>query len=386
MRVRPAHLPALATTALAVAAAAACTRPGPDATQRALAESASCRSCHEAIVTSYLETAHFNTSAEAGATTIRGSFTPGRNTLRTRAPGVYYTMEQRGETFYQTARDSGQGLERSEPFGIVVGSGRKGQSYLYWSKGVLLQLPVSWLSGVDQWINSPGYADGLVDFERVIPPRCLECHSTSFRLEEIKGGARYAQDYTLGLSCRKCHGPGEEHVAWHTANPGAGEGRSIYSPAGSPRDQQLDNCGVCHGGALKLKQAPFSWQPGSAFSDHFERVNVMDSVIPDVHGNQVALLEGTPCFRASPGMTCSTCHDVHRPERDLTVMAGKCLACHQADRHPQAAALGDRLMAECIDCHMPNRPSQALKLTGDSPQSAIMYRSHAIGIYPAAGR
>lgn len=367
-------------------AGAACRSEPPGSGERALAEAASCRPCHEAIVAGYLQTAHFNTSAEASAQSVRGSFAEGRNVLRTRRANISFLMEQREDGLYQTARDHARNLARSERFGIVVGSGRKGQSYLYWSNGILLEMPVSWLSGVDQWINSPGYPDGLVDFDRIIPTRCLECHSTRFRIDTVEGHPRYADDFELGMSCSKCHGPGGEHVAWHSANPDAPRGQSIYNPAGAPRDQQLDNCGVCHGGALKLRRPPFSYRPDSAFADYFERLPEPDSIVPDVHGNQVALLRRTPCFQASPAMTCSSCHDVHRPERDLAAMAGRCLACHQADRHPEAAALGDRLMAECIDCHMPNQPSQGLQLTTPSAQSAIMYRSHAIGIYPGPGR
>jgi hypothetical protein len=373
-----------ALAAVALLALSGCRQAAADGDTRADAELASCRSCHEEIVAEYVTTAHFHTSAEAGPGTVHGRFDPGQNVLQTHTPGISFTMERRPDGFYQTARDSADRLERSERFGIVVGSGRKGQSYLYWNKGVLLQLPVSWLAGADQWINSPGYPDGIVDFERVIPPRCLECHSTAFRLEEIQGGARYATDYVLGLTCRKCHGSGAEHIAWHRANPGATEGRSIYNPARSPRDQQLDNCRACHGGALKVKRPPFSYQPGDRFADFFETASQIDSAVPDVHGNQIGLLGQTKCFLGSPGMTCSTCHDVHRTQRDLAAMARKCLDCHDPAGHPDADRLAGHLMSGCIDCHMPNRPSSALKLTTPGSQSAIYYRNHAIGIYPQA--
>jgi hypothetical protein len=367
---------------LALFSVAACGRtPGTAATSQALAEVTSCRECHEQIVESYVQTAHFNTSAEPSATTIRGPFAEGRNVLQTRNEDISFTMEQKRDGFYQTARDSRQNQSRSERFGVVIGSGRKGQSYLYWTQGVLVQLPVSWLAGVDQWINSPGYPDGRVDFERVVPPRCLECHSTSFRLETNESGARWAKDYQLGISCSKCHGDGRQHVEYHTTHRGDSTAQSVFNPASVPRDQQLDHCAVCHGGALRIRQPPFSYQPGEDFDDFFDRPSPTDSATPDVHGNQVALLRRSRCFTASPAMTCSTCHDVHRPERDLVAMANKCLACHEAAAHPDAGQLGDRLMTRCIDCHMPNRPSDGLRLTTPSAQAAIFYRSHAIGIY-----
>ncbi|MBO0722460.1 MAG: hypothetical protein J2P41_16665, partial [Blastocatellia bacterium] len=129
-----------------------------------------CRTCHQAIFDSFVKTAHFNTSARAGAATIIGNgegaisaFSAGRNMLRTRT-GVYFKMERRGPDFYQTASDATIGRSRTERFDIVIGSGRKGQSYLYWRDGLLFQLPVSYLRGIEEWINSPGYPDGQINF------------------------------------------------------------------------------------------------------------------------------------------------------------------------------------------------------------------------------
>src|SRR5438034_6203968 len=81
-------------------------------------------------------------------------------------------------------------------------------------------------------------------------------------------------------------------------------------------------------------------------------------------------------------MSCSTCHDVHRPERDVTAFAQKCLACHQTGGHPMAAEIGGRMLTDCIDCHMPNRKSKAIQINAPTRQFALYFRSHAIGIYP----
>ncbi len=69
----------------------------------------------------------------------------------------------------------------SERIAFVTGSGRKGQSYLYWQAGdQLYQLPVSYWRGMG-WANSPAYPDGRPNFDRPIPPRCLECHASGFQ-------------------------------------------------------------------------------------------------------------------------------------------------------------------------------------------------------------
>src|SRR2546426_7531018 len=110
-------------------------------------------------------------------------------------------MERRKGAFYQTGVDSAQSRARTERIDLVVGSGRRGQSYLYWRNGLLFELPVSYLAGIDQWINSPGYTDGEIDFARVIVPRCLECHSTSFKLKQR------SEERRVGKECRSRWSP-----------------------------------------------------------------------------------------------------------------------------------------------------------------------------------
>src|SRR5207245_2205095 len=131
---------------------------------------------------------------------------------RTGVPGIHFKMEQRHGAFYQTGVDSSQSRARTERIDLVVGSGRRGQSYLYWRNGLLFELPVSYLAGLDRWINSPGYTDGTIDFARVIVPRCLECHSTSFKLQRERRALQYSREYELRISCEKCHGDGRRHV------------------------------------------------------------------------------------------------------------------------------------------------------------------------------
>jgi Cytochrome c554 and c-prime len=177
-----------------------------------------CRSCHQTIVDSFVHTAHQRTSTAAGRGTILGDFSPGRNLLHTRTPGIGFTMERRADGFYQTGWDSTTRGVRTERIDLVIGSGRRGQSYLYWRSGLLFELPVSYLTGVRRWINSPGYADGQVDFNRLIEPRCLECHATSFTMAADRRVRRYSENYVLGVQCQKCHGDARQHIAYQSAH------------------------------------------------------------------------------------------------------------------------------------------------------------------------
>lgn len=346
------------------------------------ADAPSCETCHQTVVSTYSQTAHFRTSAAATPQSVKGRFTEGHDLLRTRTPGTYFKMERRDGAFYQTGFDSTQNTARSERIDLTIGSGRRGQSYLYWRNGLLFELPVSYLTGPAQWINSPGYTDGLIDFSRIIVPRCLECHSTYFGYERDPRTVRYSRNYRLGIRCEKCHGDGRRHAEYHAAHLGDSVGQFIFNPARAPRDRRVDGCALCHGGGRELRRPPFTYRPGDDLNAYLVPPSEHDEPTPDVHGNQVGLLERSKCFRSSPDMSCSTCHDVHVPQRDAAAFAQKCLGCHDTAQHPMAARIGDRLMADCVDCHMPNRRSQGIQINTPTKQIALYFRSHKIGIYP----
>jgi len=189
----------------------------------------------------------------------------------------------------------------------------------------------------------------------------------------------------LGITCEKCHGDGRAHVGYQSSHPTATAGKYILNPGRFARDRRLDNCALCHSGDRDAKAPAFSYRPGENLDDYFVPASDQEA-IPDVHGNQVGLLQRSKCFRSSPEMSCSTCHDVHRPERDLRNLARKCLTCHEVTRHKMAGAIGSRMMSSCIDCHMPNRRSQAIEINTATTQSSLYFRSHAIGIYPEVAR
>src|SRR2546423_3992004 len=125
----------------------------------ALPETTSCQPCHQTIVANFLRTAHFQTSAEATAQSVKARFSEGHNLLRTGAAGIYFRMERRNGAFYQTGVDSGQGTSRAERIDVVIGSGRRGQSYLYWRGGLLFSMPGSLLSGNGRGVNKSRYPD-----------------------------------------------------------------------------------------------------------------------------------------------------------------------------------------------------------------------------------
>jgi hypothetical protein len=295
-------------------------------------------------------------------------------------------MDSTAEGFFQTAvmGHPPDTTSRTERFAFVVGSGRKGQSYLYWAQGhSLYQLPVSYWVGLDKWINSPGYADGHANFNRPITPRCLECHASKFESEvALNADNQYTPGSAeLGVSCETCHGPGQTHVTHKRSLLRTVLSPAIIDPARLPRARQLDECALCHGGLGTLKTPAFSYVAGQPLEQHLELRTPLPSEPIDVHGNQVALLERSRCFRSSQ-MTCATCHDVHRVQRDAGALSSRCLTCHTLQSCGLFPQHGQELAGKCVDCHMPKLTSNTIVADDNGREQRIQVRTHWIKVYP----
>ena len=343
-----------------------------------------CLSCHEDY-RKYLGTAHHLTSQAADAKSIAGSFASGKNILKTSQLELHYRMEARNNGFFQTGvlGTPPDTISISERFDLVIGSGRKGQTYLYWGKeDQLFQLPVSYWTEVASWVNSPGYGDRTLDFSRPVVPRCLECHATFF--ETMAGSSvinRYRRtNFTVGISCEKCHGPGERHAELNA--PGATKplDQAIVNPAKLPRDRQLALCSLCHGGIGAAKAPAFSYTVGNSLDDFLKLEAPKPDDALDVHGNQVALLERSKCFKSSE-MTCSTCHNVHLRQREVGDFSEKCMACHKVESCGLFPKQGRSLAGKCVDCHLPNQTSNVIFSTHDGVRIRPQVRNHWIKVY-----
>lgn len=342
-----------------------------------------CLECHEKQRT-YLNTAHHLTSREANASSIAGSFAPGKNILATQRE-LHYQMEARPDGFFQTGvlGTPPDTISVSERFAFVIGSGRKGQTYLYWSKeDQLFQLPVSYWTEVGSWVNSPGYGDRTLDFSRPVVPRCLECHATFFEVAKDSGVVnRYRRSgYTLGISCEKCHGPGKEHAELNAPGKPKPVDQAIVNPGKLPRDRQLALCSLCHGGIGVAKAPTFSFTAGDALQDFLSLDTPKEDEPLDPHGSQVALLERSKCFKSS-AMTCSTCHDVHVRQREVVDFSERCLACHKVESCGLFPKRGRAIAGKCVDCHLPNQTSNIIFSTHEGVRIRPKVRNHWIKVY-----
>jgi len=343
-----------------------------------------CLSCHEKQRT-YPTTAHHLTSREANAASIAGSFAPGKNILKTPQSELQYRMDARSDGFFQTGilGTPPDAISVSQRFDLVIGSGRKGQTYLYWGKGdQLFQLPVSYWTEVASWVNSPGYGDMTLDFSRPVVPRCLECHASYFDVLNDAGVANQYRrtDYVLGISCERCHGPGKQHADLNAPGAPKPADQAIVNPAKLPRDRQMALCSLCHGGIGVAKAPVFSFTAGDALEDFLKLESPKETEALDVHGSQVALLERSKCFKSST-MTCSTCHNVHVRQREVSDFSERCLTCHKVESCKLFPKRGRAIVGKCVDCHMPNQTTNVIFSTHDGARILPKVRNHWIKVY-----
>ena len=368
-------------------------------TYKQFAGSQACASCHKDIFEKHLLTEHHLTSAAVSPKNILGSFDTGSNVFAF-DPFVNITMRKTDTGFYQVAYKNGVEVKKQK-FDMVVGSGRKGQSYLSWNGNHLVQMPITYFTAAHQWSNSPGYNPHVPMFNRPITSRCLECHGTYFqtishaRLNVVRAGdtSKKLEEFdhnriVYGIDCEKCHGPAAAHVQFQSRNPTVTTAKYIVNPGKLPRERLLDLCTLCHGGALTKTKPSFSFQAGDTLANYFSlQAAMMNADNIDVHGNQFGLMALSKCFTMSK-LTCISCHNVHENEDDkIEVFSQRCVNCHSSAHGKvckMTTTIGSSITQNCIDCHMPKQMSHAVAVYlqgNDIPTSALM-RTHYVKIYP----
>ena len=271
------------------------------------------------------------------------------------------------------------------PIDIVFGSGTKGQSYLTWKEDKLFQLQASYFTPADGWTSSPGL-EGLGSL-RPINARCFECHGTFAKNTGVaKKDNRYnKKEIIYGIDCERCHGPAAKHVGYHQKNPQAKISKYMLKFKELDRQQRLDVCALCHSGAGKEAIAPpFSFLVGDDLSEFYEQGIHDDTKVLDVHSNQYGLLASSACFKNSPKMDCTTCHDPHKKERgEANSFNLKCMGCHAVTNIScnKEGETTNMAMRDCISCHMPLTPSKSMIIQLDSVKTAVKVRTHLIDVY-----
>lgn len=343
----------------------------------------SCKECHAEYYEGFVQTAHYQTSAMASASSVHGSFDENENVMQTKVDGFRYRMTKEEDGVYQSilVDRNGETYEHKRRFDIVTGSGKTGQTFLYWEKDSLYQLPVSWLAR-NGWINSPNFRDGLADFARPIQEDCMTCHTTLMEYAHMQVNVVDRKNVIFGVTCERCHGPAESHVNFHRENPESEDAKFITHPGKLPRERMNDVCSQCHSGTSKSIQSQFNFRPGDSIHD-FKMFppKEIDSGGSVHTANQHPRLLKSKCYMESDTMNCATCHNPHQQERgNLKLFSQRCIKCHEPKHCGQFADQGERIASNCIDCHMSIKEDTGLRIETKSANLFPEIRDHFIRI------
>ncbi len=326
-----------------------------------------CARCHSDVAAHYRGHPMGRSLAPARDTSIPENASQGERVLFKAGGFEYSVAEREGGVFHQeTRRDvSGRLVARVEGrVGYVLGSGRRGLSFLIERDGFLTQSPISWYTQRAKWDLSPGYERRNAHFDRPVGESCLYCHANHANL--TPGSVNHYETPIFqghAIGCERCHGPGEEH----SSRPSRVDGRddTIVNPARLEPSLRDAVCEQCHlSGARRiprLGRRDQDFRPGQPFQRFWTVLVPAEGAGGDRFVGQVEQMRESRCHAASQGrLGCVSCHDPHQspePGERQAFYRDRCLNCH-ADK-PCSLANEVRLKQgpadDCVSCHMPRQ-------------------------------
>ena len=326
-----------------------------------------CVYCHREISQSFLQTGMGRSFYRPGAQPDIEDYTD-NNHVYDRQNNLHYEMIAAADGYYQVEyRENDQAVRTHElrrKVDYVVGSGNNNRTYLASENGYINEMPVTWYSEKEIWDLSPGYNRSNMRFNRPVVAECMHCHNSYNAFEEFSVN-RYTGTITEGISCERCHGPGQLHVDKHMASADelnrTDVDRTIVNPAHLSAELQMDVCLQCHLqgeiSVFKTGKSSSDFRPGMSLKD-IKTVFIEDGLPKGdfriaSHGGRISL---STCFTASNGsMTCITCHNPHEPvqERSRTYFNDRCMDCHATESLTVLQKVTDHSnKGDCVHCHM----------------------------------
>ncbi len=326
--------------------------------------SLACAGCHAAIFNAYSKT---GMAASSGRLTSSARLEKLAGSQSEIAGAILRVTPEESSLRFEFAR-ANPPISFARSMEWFIGSGHVGRNYLHTRDGFLFQAPVSYYSSTGQFDAAPGYrGKQSVELTRPVGAACLQCHAS--RLQPVAGTEnRFGAEPFLegGVSCERCHGPGEPHVSK------AGRG-NIVNPAKLAGERRESICAQCHlTGAARVsrlaRNATARYQPGDRASDTIAVfVRKGETAAATSATNHFEQFASSACARrAGAKLWCRTCHPVHGEAVPVNEV---CRACHASAPH-QAVNDGN-----CTGCHMPRTVTRM----GDH----IAYTNHSIARRPA---
>lgn len=339
------------------------------ATPTAYVGDSTCASCHAAAAASYAQ--HSMARSFHAWTPDSRVEQAMAEALRNAPTGYAYRVVDSAGALWQVETRPGDAArpahELRRRIDYVMGSGRLARTYFTAENGRLFQLPLTWYAD-HGWDFSPGYEVNNARFSRLLPDRCIACHS-SYPVPAPHLEGKYPV-LRPGIGCERCHGPGAAHVQARRAAPQgasvAGDSAfdpTIVNPRRLPLERRLDVCEQCHVhtsvAVLRPGRHAFDFTPARQLAAQYAYYKNGGDIDLVSHADR---LRQSACFRATAASTapleCASCHNPHAPPPTRATRNQPCLACHTpaslASRFPVAASKrAHAAQSDCVSCHMP---------------------------------
>ena len=312
--------------------------------------------------------------------------------------GTHFRLEQRPEG--TVAHFSKGDAEADRRLDYFIGAGVVGRSYACDIDGFLFQSPIAHYSSAVQWDLSPGFEgrDRLA-LTRPIEPACLTCHASGLRI--VAGTVNGYQKPVFagsGVSCERCHGAGDVHVARMKSKTNL-QGSGIVNPAKLNVAERDSICAQCHlTGEMRIAKTgkAAAYAVGGKFFDSTSVFLWSNGTHLPVANSHFEQLVESACWRRSDGnLWCGTCHDPHTTVSDsarASYYLASAVSRATLRRRAQAAApLRNWRRAatdDCVSCHMQSESrdrlrTPALRPNGPYPLANSYQRPRGV---PATGR
>ena len=343
-----------------------------------------CKECHQSVYESFIQTGMGKSFDVASKSKSAANFDAHHKVYDKQLDFWYRPYWENDSLRIMEYRLVGKDTvyKRIETVSYIIGSGQHTNSHMMNTGGYVNQMPMTFYTQKGQWDLPPGFENGGNSrFNRLIGLECMSCHN-SYPTMAIGSENKY-EFIDNGISCERCHGPGEQHVkdkkAGKIVDVINGIDYSIVNPAKLPIALQLDVCQRCHiqGNAiLNEGKSFFDFRPGMRLSE------VMNVFMPVYRGREnehimashVERMKLSKCFIVSAekadknpsdklkpykdALTCVTCHNPHVSVRQTGSehFNTACNNCHAPGKEHGCTEKPEILkmnQSNCVSCHMP---------------------------------
>jgi hypothetical protein len=342
-----------------------------------LAIGASCTDCHAEIVESY----RAGGMARALDGIRPGEFAGLKSVLETQT-GFQYHFEGDGKNARIVEKRAATSLSGRRPhrdsgrLAFAIGAGVLDRSYAVAKHERLWFAPLEVVSSADGNERHAALAPGHAmkpgsRFSVPITPECLACHTDLLPPRDWPQNRIPPPEAwrPRGISCGACHCGGEAHVDWRSrellGQEPAGED-PILNPAHLGRTQRMSLCAGCHlQGDARIELEPGNLAPPAPGGDLLEhRAIFVASQATEEVGfvSHVERLVLSRCYLETSadadGLSCSSCHDPHRPLQDplerkrVRDGCSRCHAPHNSSNSSCPLSPARKKGRDCVECHM----------------------------------